>query len=522
MIMSETIKTTGLIGFINRYWILLLLIAIKLVLQFTGVNPIYELHRDEFLHLDQSNHLAFGFISVPPLTSIIAKIIFLLGGSMFWIRFMPALFGALTIVFTWLIVELMGGSLLSKIFASCALLFSVLMRLNLLFQPNSFEILVWIIIFYLLIIYVQSEKPKWLFILAFVIAIGIYNKYNLVFLLIGLAAGFLLTSQRKLFLKPAFWIASALIIFLILPNLVWQAVHHFPVVHHMKALKETQLDNNSSMGFLRSQVFFFFASLPLTICALIGFLHYRPFKAYRFIGICFLTAIALFTYFKAKDYYALGLYPVLLAFGSIYIEANLSHILKYIIIPLLIGLNLTVCILMAKLVYPILSPVEIRQNEATFKKMGLLRWEDGKNHLLPQDFADMIGWKEMAEKALAAYKLIPANESANTLIFCDNYGQTGALNYYNRNKMPEAYSFNTDYIYWLPHLNRIQNILLVGNKPSDKIISMFSNCRLTGVVENELAREKGTGIYLLTGGNEGITDAFYKLADKRKESFQIF
>ena len=201
---------------------------------------------------------------------------------------------------------------------------------------------------------------------------------------------------------------------------------------------------------------------------------------------------------------------------------NLSRKLKYTVVPLLIGLNLSLDIVMAKLVYPILSPVEIRQNADTFKKMGLLRWEDGKDHLLPQDFADMIGWKEMAEKALAAYKLIPENESENTLIFCDNYGQTGALNYYNRNKMPEAYSFNTDYIYWLPHLKRIQNIVLVGNKPTEKIISMFSSCRLTGTVENELAREKGTGIYLLTGGNEAVTDAFYRLADERKKSFRIF
>jgi len=42
-----------------------------------------------------------------------------------------------------------------------------------------------------------------------------------------------------------------------------------------------------------------------------------------------------------------------------------------------------------------------------------------------------------------------------------NYGQAGALNYFNRTKMPEAYSYNTDYIYWLPRLKKIQNILLV-------------------------------------------------------------
>ncbi|HEX7583261.1 MAG TPA: hypothetical protein VF373_01120, partial [Prolixibacteraceae bacterium] len=83
-------------SFVSSYWILIVLIFIKLFLQFALVNPIYELHRDEFLHLNQSDHLAFGFISVPPFTSLVSKIIFLLGGSLFWIRFFPALFGALT------------------------------------------------------------------------------------------------------------------------------------------------------------------------------------------------------------------------------------------------------------------------------------------------------------------------------------------------------------------------------------------------------------------------------------------
>jgi len=55
--------------FFKNYWILFLLVAVKMVLQMLVVNPVYELHRDEFLHLDQANHLAAGYISVPPLTS---------------------------------------------------------------------------------------------------------------------------------------------------------------------------------------------------------------------------------------------------------------------------------------------------------------------------------------------------------------------------------------------------------------------------------------------------------------------
>jgi len=63
--------------FIANYWVLILLVAIKFILQSIVVNPVYELQRDEFLHLDQANHLAFGFISVPPLTSLISKLILL-------------------------------------------------------------------------------------------------------------------------------------------------------------------------------------------------------------------------------------------------------------------------------------------------------------------------------------------------------------------------------------------------------------------------------------------------------------
>ena len=118
--------------FISRYWILLILIAIKMILQYILVNPVYELHRDEFLYLNQGYHLAFGYISVPPLMALISKIVYLLGGSQFWIRFFPGFFGALTIVFVWLIIESIGGSLFSNIVASTALLFSALIRINIL------------------------------------------------------------------------------------------------------------------------------------------------------------------------------------------------------------------------------------------------------------------------------------------------------------------------------------------------------------------------------------------------------
>jgi len=62
--------------FIKNYWILFLLVGVKLALQFVLVNPVYELHRDEFLYLNQADHLAFGYICVPPFTALMSKIIY--------------------------------------------------------------------------------------------------------------------------------------------------------------------------------------------------------------------------------------------------------------------------------------------------------------------------------------------------------------------------------------------------------------------------------------------------------------
>jgi hypothetical protein len=509
-------------GFLSRYWILLVLITIKLILQYVVVNQAYELHRDEFLYLDQANHLAFGYISVPPFTAIIAKIIYLFGGGLFWVRFFPALFGVLTVVFVWLTIEEIGGSLFSRILASAALIFSALARINILFQPNSWDILTWTVVFYLLIKLIKTEESRWLYILSAVIAVGFYNKYNMIFLLAGLVAGFLFTYQRKLFTKTSFWKAFVLSLIILAPNIIWQIVNHFPVFQHMKVLKANQLDNNTSMDFLKSQLLFFFGSLPLTASALFAFFVYKPFRPYRFIGITFAVVLALFAVMKAKGYYAVGIYPVIIAFGSVYIDNILTKRWRPIIIPVLISVNLGIFILTVKVVFPLYTPAEIRENAQAFEKFGMLRWEDGKNHNLPQDFADMLGWHEMADKSVAAYKMLPADELGNTLIICNNYGQAGALNYYSKGRMPEAYAFNTDYIYWLPNLKKIDNVLVVGEKPSEAIIRLFKDCRLMGVVENKYARETNTGIYLLTGADAGFTERFYKLVEERKRKLDIF
>src|SRR5205814_8630643 len=92
------------------------------------------------------------------------------------------------------------------------------------------------------------------------------------------------------------------------------------------------------------------------------------------------------------------------------------------------------------------------------KKFGLLRWEDGRDHELPQDFADMLGWRELDAKVDSVYARLPDKNS--TLVLCDNYGQAGAINYYTSQNI-KAVSFNADYIDWFDLSKRNKNLIRV-------------------------------------------------------------
>ncbi|MEO6721720.1 MAG: glycosyltransferase family 39 protein [Ferruginibacter sp.] len=480
--------------------ILWMFIIVKLVAHYFLINPAYDLHRDEYLHLDQAKHLAWGFESVPPFTSWISLIILYLGDGVFWIKFFPALFGALTIAVVWKSVEALKGNLFAMILSATAILFSVILRLNILYQPNSFDVLCWTTFYFTIIKYINSQHRKWLYYAAVVIAIGFLNKYNILFLVMGMLPALLLTEHRKILLRKQFYFALGIALLIVLPNLVWQYRHGFPVVHHMKTLADTQLVNVNRSDFLKEQVLYFLGSLYILIAAFYAFLFYPPFKQYRLFGWSFLFSLLIFIFLKAKGYYAIGLYPIFISFGAVYLEQAWKSGWKFYLRPVAILVILVVFIPMLKLAFPLVPPADIQRNEKALKDFGMLRWEDGKDHALPQDFADMRGWKELAHKTDSIFASLNAPE--NTLVLCDNYGQAGAINYYSKYKDIQAVSMNADYINWFPLQKEIKHVVLVQESSDDdpgrkRERTLFKSVLLAGQIEDQYAREYGTKIYLL-------------------------
>ncbi|WP_348823428.1 ArnT family glycosyltransferase [Flavobacterium aestuarii] len=502
-------KTLLLLGFI----------LLKFILQYSLISSDYDLQRDEYLHLDQAHHLAWGYLSVPPFTSWISSLILLLGNSIFWVKFFPALFGALTIVVVWKAIEELKGNLFALILGAVCVFFSALLRLNTLYQPNSFDVLCWTAFYFILIKYINSENAKWLYVSAIVFVFGFLNKYNIAFLFIGLVPAIAVTQQRKIFAQPKLYLAFAFGLLLILPNLLWQYRNNFPVIHHLKELADTQLVYVDRLGFLKSQLLFFIGSLLVIVSGLLSLLFYKPFKKYRFFFWSIVFTLAIFMYFKAKDYYAIGLYPIYIAFGSVYLENQLKEGWKRYLQPVLIVMPILFFIPMYTAFFPNKSPEYIVAHSKPYQDLGLLRWEDGKNHSLPQDFADMLGWKELAVKVDSVAETLPDLE--HTIILCDNYGQAGAINYYSKNKRVTANSFNADYVNWISLDKEIKDVVLIKEKndedPERKVEKpFFDTIYVAAKRMNKYARESEITIYVLKGAKIDVRKRIKQEIDSEK------
>ena len=152
------------------------------------------------------------------------------------------------------------------------------------------------------------------------------------------------------------------------------------------------------------------------------------------------------------------------------------------------------------------------KNPPGYAKLGLNRWEDGNEHTIPQDFADMLGWSELAAKVDSAYSLMP--KDGRTTVLCGNYGEAGAINYYSKIPELKALTMNADYLYWFDLEEPVKNLILVriDDEPiTQRELDIFEEYREIGKITHPLSMEKGTtlprrqaGVHFLRGAKADV------------------
>lgn len=492
-------------------WIIIGIFAlIKLLIPYLFIHPAFDLHRDEFLYLADADHLAWGYIEMPPMLAFLGAISKWLGGTEGTVHLWGGLFGAATVVLTGMIVMRLKGNNFAVFIACLALLCSGYLRIHILFQPNFLDGFFWTWASYLIICWIQTDKTKYLYWLGICFGLGILGKYSMAFYIIAFLVAVLLTDKRKWLLNIHFYTAMLLGVIVCLPNLLWQIRHHFPVMHHMELLTNRQLRYNSRMGFITDQILIALPSIFIWVGGLCYIFINREGRKYIAIGIIYIGIITQLLYFNGKGYYAAAIFPTLMGFGGLWFSQLVkrrgwgwSRWAAPVFMVILISLFLPILL-------PFRSPDALVgfYSSAGLSNIGPLKWEDHRLHPLPQDFADMLGWEEMAAKTAKAYNALPDSVKQQTMVYGDNYGEAGALAFYGRRAgLPEIYSDNASYVFWLPKTFEYKYFLFVTDELPEESDAFFNHWKKREIIDSvtqPLAREYRTKVILYSQPDDSV------------------
>jgi len=98
---------------------------------------------------------------------------------------------------------------------------------------------------------------------------------------------------------------------------------------------------------------------------------------------------------------------------------------------------------------PVLSPEPMARYAALTGVTQATETNHGTTLPLPQDYADMTGWKTLVDSVAAVYHALPDAERLSASIFGINYGRTGALALYGPPLgLPYPVSRHSDFFAW--------------------------------------------------------------------------
>ena len=476
------------------------LAAAKIFLQFLGINH-YGLFRDELYYIACGQHLAWGYVDQPPIIGLVAWLArHLFGDSLVAFRLFPVLAGAATVVLTGVLCRELGGGRLAQFLAATGVLLAPLfLAIDSFLSMNAFEPVFWLSGAWIVVRIVKGASPRLWLAFGVVAGIGLENKHTMLVFGFAIIVGLLLSDEYALFRSKWIWAGALLAFALFLPNLIWEVRHGWPqiqVVHNAQKFKNVHL---SAAGFLFEQVLFLHLfSLPLWVGGLAWYFFAPEGKRFRFLGWTYLIVLAMYMLLDGKSYYLLPAYPLLMAAGGLAFE-RFSESQRH----RLLGVAYPAVLIVGGLVtLPFGVPVLPVDTFVTYSKaIPYARWvktERDATAALPQFYADMFGWDNMAETVARVYHGLPQSEQASCAILAGNYGEAGAIDYYGpKLGLPRAISGHNSYYLWGPRGYSGACVILFGER-SDEYKNYFGKVEHVATISNPygMPSEQNVPVYL--------------------------
>jgi 4-amino-4-deoxy-L-arabinose transferase-like glycosyltransferase len=431
------------------------LIAARALLPLLLLDPSWEYHRDELLYFAMGDHLAWR-MQFPPLIAVVAKMSTLAFGDSVWAARVPAaLAGAATTGVVLLLMHRLGAGRRAMGFAWLGLVVApVFLRSSVLFQPVVFDQLWATLAVAALVLAAVEERPRWWLLVGIALGLGLLTKMSS--LMYGSAVLLVAVLHPRLRRQLATrwpWMAAVIALVAGAPTLLGQMHHAWPFLQQLDELKAGQFAHTSFLGTLAEQPLLLTPAALLVIAA--AFARERLREAAVVAAGFAVGLLGLVLWQGGKAYYAAPAYPVLIGLGAIVIAQSRRRWLP----PAVAVLMVVVGALLAPMGVPLLAPAAMA-DYATRLGVGTTT-NRGVELALPQDYADMLGWRAKAEAVARAYASLDEAERSQAVILGGNYGQAGALARYSaRLGYPYPISTAGDFHAWGPG-DRSGAVLLV-------------------------------------------------------------
>ena len=477
------------------------LAAIKLLAQLAGVSR-YGFFRDELYYMACGEHLAWGYIDQPPLIALAAWIErHVFGNSLLSVRLFPILAGTAVVFLTGVLARELGARRYGQFLAASAILWApAYFAFDSFLSMNAFEPLFWLLCALFAVRIVKGASAEWWLAFGAVAGIGLENKHTMLLFGFALVAGLILAGQWRLLLSKWIWIGGAIALALFFPNLLWEARHGWP---QFEVVRNAQLYKNipiSPLRFLSDQILFLSPiALPIWTGGLAWLLFALKAKPFRFLGWAYLIVLATFIVLDGKSYYVLPAYPLLLAAGGVAIE-DLVELKPWRWLRVTLPALLVAAGLVALPFGVPLLPIDafLRYSEIFPYANSVKTERDAVGVQLPQLYADMFGWENIADGIAQVYNDLPAADRAGCAILAGNYGEAGAIDYYGPALgLPKAISGHNSYFDWGPRAYTGACVIVFGER-SEEFIRNFRDVHLAATITNAHAMpiESSINVYV--------------------------
>jgi hypothetical protein len=302
----------------------------------------------------------------------------------------------------------------------------------------------------------------------------------------GLVGGLLLTPLRKSFAQRNLWLGGVIAALIFLPNILWQISLDWPTLEFLQNAVKYKNAILTPWQFFATELGLTVAAVPVWLAGLWFFFFHPRGKTYRALGWTYVIIFATLCVLHGKGYYLLPAYPMLLGAGGVCLEDALARRPWRWLRPALIAVMLALGAVSAPMAIPLL-PVETFVRYAAWLGIENPKEERHEMGRLPQFYADMFGWRNMAEQVAAVFHGLPPEDQAHAAIFAWNYGDAGAIDYYGPGlKIPNAISGHNNYYLWGPGPSDPQVLIVIGGS-REGLAGVFRDVRAAGSITEQNA-----------------------------------